>query len=115
MGADERAAVVEELVAHHDDVVDDAGGVHDAVPGAERLPAPDHVVDAVDHLRAIGRMLMRQHQFGGGGDGAGLVAVHPLHLVGPHPAFALEVEAEPAHPLRGGAGQAPLQRRGLPV
>ena len=98
--ADHVAVVVVELVADHDHVVHDLLGVDDAVAGAEcPVRAPD-VVQRGSHLNVVVGMLVRQHQFGRGHDGARLVPVQPLHLFRPLPPFVGEVEAEPPDPLR---------------
>ena len=65
-------------------------------------------------LAVVVRVFVRQHQIGGGFDAAGLVAVHPLNLGRPLPAFFGEVELERTDALGISAGEGVLDGR-LPV
>jgi hypothetical protein len=56
-------------------------------------------------------MFVRQHQFGGRHDGARLIAVHPLHLLRPLPAFFVEIEPKGTGTLRVSPGQRALDGR----
>jgi hypothetical protein len=75
------------------------GGVDHAVTTAERL-APKHVVQDGRDLLAIVGMLVPQQQSGGGHHQARPVTAHVGNRVRPLPALAVEVEPEPADPLR---------------
>jgi hypothetical protein len=91
---------VGEQVGDHDHLVHDAMGVDDAMPGAECAPGEQHLVDGLGHLATVFGMLVGQHQFGGRGHRARLVAVHALHLLRPLPALVLEIKAKPSDALR---------------
>ena len=100
MRADDHVPRVGEQVADHYHLVHDATGVEDAMPGAECAAGKQHLVDGLCHLATILGMLVRQHQFGGRGHRARLVAVHALHLLRPFPTLILEVKAKPPDALR---------------
>ncbi len=75
-------------------MVDAAIGVDDAVFAAERCTGVDHLVEQCRDLRVVVGVLVGEQKFGGGGDLARSVAVHPRDRVGPFPALAVEVEPE---------------------
>ena len=111
VGPDDRASVVEHLVTHDDDVVDLAVGVDDAVPGGEGARRPADLVQCGGDLAVVVRVFVREDQIGGRLDAARLVAVHPLDLGRPLPAFVGEVELERTDSLRISAGQRVLDGR----
>jgi hypothetical protein len=75
------------------------GGVDHAVTTAERL-APKHPVQDGRDLLAMVGMLVPQQQSGGGHHQAWPVTAHVGNRVRPLPALAVDVEPEPADPLR---------------
>lgn len=105
MRPDHVAVVVVEPIADHDDVAYVSAGVDDPVPGAERLARVHDLIDGGRDLPAVIGVFVREHQIGGGHDGARFVAVHPLHLFRPFPPLIGEVEPKPARGLRVAAGQ----------
>ncbi len=111
VGADDRAGVVEDLVTHHDDMVDLAVGVDDAVPGGEGARRPADLVQCGGDLAVVLRMFVRENQVGCRLDAARLVAVHPLDLGRPLPAFVGEVELERSDSLGISAGERVLDGR----
>ena len=83
--------------------------------GAERLAGVQDFIDGGGDLTAVVRVFMCQYQFGGRGDGAGLIAVDPLYLFGPFPPLVVEVEPEPAHSLGCSAGQGLFESADWPL
>jgi hypothetical protein len=111
MGPDDPALVIEELVAHHDDVMNVTAGVDDAVPGGEGAGGTADLLQRGGDLAVIVGMLVRQHEVGREVHAPGFVAVHPLDLRRPLPAFVGEIEPKPADPLRLSPGEGVLDRR----
>jgi hypothetical protein len=70
------------------------------VPAAQRLAGLADGVDGLRDLVAVLGVLVREHQLSGGCDRAGLIAVHALHLLGPFPAFIVEVETKRSDAFR---------------
>ena len=106
MGADHPIAVVEELVPHDDDVMNVTVGVDDPMPGGEGTGGAADLVERGGDLAVVVGMLVRQHEVGGRVHVSGFVAVHPLDLRRPLPAFIGEIEPKPTDTL----GFSPCQR-----
>src|SRR5271170_5615917 len=78
--------------------------VNDAVSTAEWLASLADQFEGVGDLPIVIGMLMGQYHLGGRGYRPRQIAVHLLHFRRPLPAAVVEVEAEPAHPVRSATG-----------
>jgi len=78
-----------------------AGGVEDAVSAAEGSAGGADGVEGVGEVGAVVGVFVGEDRFGGGGDGARGVSVHAGDGVGPLPAVAVAVVAEPSDTVRG--------------
>ena len=88
-----------------DDVAGFALDGDDAVAGAQRFVSAADVFERGGDVVVIVWVFVRQHQLGGGRDGAGLVAVDLFDLWWTTPPFIGEVKAVPAHRLKCAASQ----------
>ena len=93
------AGFVVHPVTDDDDPMRASGGVDDAMATAERLSFHHPVQNGGDLLAVFG-MFVAEQQFGGGRDGAWLVAMQSFDVFRPFPPMPVDVETETAYPLR---------------
>jgi uncharacterized integral membrane protein (TIGR00698 family) len=80
VGPRHATGVLDERVGHYQHLVSGAVGVDDAVVGTGRPQVSTGVRQRGRNLVMVVGMLVREHQFGGRGDGAGRIAVYGLDL-----------------------------------
>lgn len=99
--ADDLTVLVEDAVADDDDRAGVPFGVDDAVAAAECSAGGADRVQGVGDVGSVVGVLVGEKQFGGRGDGGGVVSVHAGDGVGPFPSVAVAVVEESSDSVWG--------------